>query len=232
MDRGLEAVNKIKIESNNKNVVVQTLDLSSIASVRKSAREFLKRERRLDILILNAGIALTKKYLTEDNFEVHMASNHFGHFLLTNLLVPLLVNSSMKKANPGRIVVVSSLAHWWGKIELDNLNSERSYDLARRLKNSNIIVNAIHPGAVQTGLFRHIPYFGPIFHFFAGLAIKNPKALDESLDNVTGEYFSDCKPCSHSNESKDLEMATRLWNRSVEILEMDRNEVIPMPKKN
>ncbi|TRY78913.1 hypothetical protein TCAL_15369 [Tigriopus californicus] len=74
------------------------------------------------------GIALIKKYVTEDNFQMHMASSHFGHFLLTNLLASLLVNSSMKKANPGRIVVVPSLAHCLGKIELDNLNSERSYD--------------------------------------------------------------------------------------------------------
>ena len=72
-------------------------------------------------------MALTKKYMTEDNLELHMASNHFGHFLLANLLAPLMVRSAAtgRKGEPGRIVTVSSVGHWWGKIELNNLNSER-----------------------------------------------------------------------------------------------------------
>ena len=83
-------------------------------------------------MILNAGLALTKKYLTEDNLELHMASNHFGHFLLTNLLTPFLAQSASAKGpdEPSRIVAVSSVAHWWGKIELDNLNSEKKYDVS------------------------------------------------------------------------------------------------------
>ena len=102
---------------------------------------------RLDVLVLNAGLALTKKYMTEDNLEVHMATNHLGHFLLTNLLSPLLCRTADLRANPRkqlttsngsrtattkgpvRIVVVSSVAHWWGKIQLDNLNSEKSYEV-------------------------------------------------------------------------------------------------------
>ena len=70
-------------------------------------------------------MALTKKYMTEENLELHMASNHFGHFLLANLLAPLMVKSAVGQSEPGRIVTVSSVGHWWGKIELDNLNSER-----------------------------------------------------------------------------------------------------------
>ena len=74
-------------------------------------------------------MALTKKYMTEEDLELHMASNHFGHFLLANLLAPLMVRSAaagrQQGEQPGRIVTVSSVGHWWGKIELDNLNSER-----------------------------------------------------------------------------------------------------------
>ena len=70
-------------------------------------------------------MALTKKYMTEENLELHMASNHFGHFLLANLLAPLMVKSAVGQSEPGRIVTVSSVGHWWGKIELDDLNSER-----------------------------------------------------------------------------------------------------------
>ena len=85
-------------------------------------------------MVLNAGIALSKKYLTEEGLELHMATNHFGHFLLANLLAPLMARSSNNKSSSnsgrGRIVVVSSVAHWFGKVEIDNLNSERNYDVS------------------------------------------------------------------------------------------------------
>ncbi len=85
---------------------------------------------RLDVLVLNAGMAVTKKYMTEEGFELHMASNHFGHFLLANLLAPLMVSNSKGEEHCGRIVVVSSLAHKFGNLKLDNLNSEKYYDVS------------------------------------------------------------------------------------------------------
>lgn len=74
-------------ESGNKNVIVRQLDLASLKSVRKFAADILKSENRLDILINNAGCATIEKKLTEDGLEYQMQSNHFGHFLLTNLLL-------------------------------------------------------------------------------------------------------------------------------------------------
>ena len=114
---------------------------------------------RLDIVVLNAGVALTQKYMTEDGFELHMAANHLGHFLLTNLLLPLLCktaaenyrrqmsvsdsrnryngqlangDSQSKMKDPVRIVVLSSLGHVWANLELDNLNSEKYYDVSNK----------------------------------------------------------------------------------------------------
>lgn len=74
-------------ESRNKNVFIRQLDLTSLKSVRKFATDILKSELRLDVLINNAGCATIEKKLTEDGLEVQMQSNHFGHFLLTNLLL-------------------------------------------------------------------------------------------------------------------------------------------------
>ena len=74
-------------ESGNENVVVRELDLASLSSVRKFAAEILKSESRLDVLINNAGCVTLEKELTEDGLEYQMQSNHFGHFLLTNLLM-------------------------------------------------------------------------------------------------------------------------------------------------
>jgi len=81
-------VDDIVNQTGNSNVVVQHLDTSSLQSVREFAKELIKREKRLDILINNAGCAgIGEKKLTEDGLEYQMATNYFGHFLLTNLLL-------------------------------------------------------------------------------------------------------------------------------------------------
>lgn len=74
-------------ESGNKDVIVRHLDLASLKSVRKFAADILESEKRLDVLINNAGCVTVEKKLTEDGLEYQMQTNHFGHFLLTNLLL-------------------------------------------------------------------------------------------------------------------------------------------------
>ena len=109
------------------------------------------------------------KVMTKDGFEQQIGVNHMGHFLLTNLLLDLL-----KISAPSRIVVVSSLFHLYGRINKEDLNSEKSYwkwiaygqsklanilftkELARQLEGTSVTVNALHPGAVNTELQRHI----------------------------------------------------------------------------
>lgn len=91
----------------NENVVVMQLDLSSQQSIRNFASAFLKSEKRLDILIHNAGYAgVFRKARSIDGIEMTMATNHYGPFLLTHLLVNLL-----KRSAPAKIVVVSSKYH-------------------------------------------------------------------------------------------------------------------------
>ena len=87
------------------------LDLASFASVRKFAQEVLKITDKVHILINNAGIMMIEKTITEDGNEKQMQVNHFGHFLLTQLLMPTL-----KESTPSRILNVSSLAHSWCKL--------------------------------------------------------------------------------------------------------------------
>lgn len=120
---------------------------------------FLQEEKRLDILINNAGVMAMPKALTKDGFEMQLGVNHLGHFLLTNLLLDIL-----KASAPSRIIILSSLAHKYGEINRDDLNSEKSYnkykaysqsklsnilmcqELARRLKGTGVTVNSVHPG--------------------------------------------------------------------------------------
>lgn len=135
------------------------LDLASMSSIREFSRNFHRIESRLDILICNAGIMAVPKALTEDNFEMQLGVNHLGHFLLTNLLLDML-----KLSSPSRIVVVSSMAHSFGKINKDDLLSEKKYgkwgaygqsklanilftrELAKKLEGTGVTVNCCHPG--------------------------------------------------------------------------------------
>ncbi|XP_060655207.1 retinol dehydrogenase 13-like isoform X1 [Drosophila nasuta] len=228
-------------ETNNQNIFFRELDLASLDSVRKFVDEFKKEQSKLDILINNAGIMHCPRMLTKEGFEMQLGVNHMGHFLLTNLLLDLL-----KKSSPSRIVNVSSLAHVNGTINFDDLNSEKSYsprkaygqsklanilftrELAKRLEGTNVTVNALHPGVVETELIRHVPIFNnPIFGFLISpliwLIFKTPKngaqttlyaALDPDLNGVTGLYFSDCKPKEVSAAAKDANAAKRLWEES------------------
>ena len=187
------ALKEIVKKSGNENIVAKHLDLASLESVRDFAQDINKNEPRLDILINNAGVmavqTLTK---TQDGFETQMGVNHLGHFLLTNLLLDLL-----KKSAPSRVIVVSSLAHWFATrtgMNFENMNGEISYDpldaygqsklanilftreLARRLDGTSVTANSLHPGAVATELSRHYPewiqfIFKPIYRQLS----KTPK---------------------------------------------------------
>jgi NAD(P)-dependent dehydrogenase (short-subunit alcohol dehydrogenase family) len=148
------------------------LDLGSLQSVRAFAKAYGARHKKLDLLINNAGIMMPPYALSEDGFESQLAANHLGHFALTGLLLPLLV-----KTPHSRIVSLSSLAHKWGGIRLDDTHFKKGYDkraaygqsklaclmfayeLQRRLSSAGhtTLSVAAHPGVSTTNLFQHMP---------------------------------------------------------------------------
>jgi NAD(P)-dependent dehydrogenase (short-subunit alcohol dehydrogenase family) len=166
-----DAVARILKQVPDAKLHVEILDLGSQASVQAFARRVTQRfpGQSLDLLINNAGVmALPKRELTEDGFERQFATNYLGPFALTALLLP-----SMKQSAGSRVVTVSSSASKQGKIEFDNLQSERSYkpmsqaysqskladliftlELQRRLTaaGSPILSTAAHPGYAVTNL--------------------------------------------------------------------------------
>ena len=169
VERGERAAVEVRKRSGNDNVVFVQLDLASLDSVRKFAAKILEEEPRVDILINNAGVMMIqKRQLTKDGFEMQFGTNHLGHFLLTNLLL-----DRIKEAPSARIVNVSSIAYRFGTMNIDNLNSERSYSpigaygqaklanilftrgLAKCLRGTNVTTNALHPGGIRTGLQQH-----------------------------------------------------------------------------
>jgi len=225
----------------NRNVYCRECDLSDFDSIRKFADTFKAKEKKLDILINNAGVMRTPKMLTKQGIELQIGTNHMGHFLLTGLLLETLIASA-----PSRIVVVSSIAHTRGKINFDDLNSEKSYDpgaaynqsklanvlfareLAKRLEGTGVTVNSLHPGVVNTELMRHMGFQNsvtatifvkPILSFF----LKSPEqgalttlfvALEPSLEKTTGKYYSDSKEKAVSPEAENTETSRRLWATS------------------
>ncbi|GAB2265180.1 Short-chain dehydrogenase TIC 32, chloroplastic [Dionaea muscipula] len=158
-------------------VNVMELDLSSMASVRKFASEYNSSARPLNLLINNAGVMSVPFMLSKDNIELHFATNHIGHFLLTHLLLDTMKRTAKQSGKEGRIINVSSDAHRFAKdIPFDKLNNEAGYhrwtaygrsklanilhanELSRRLKEDGVQItaNALHPGVIATNLFRHL----------------------------------------------------------------------------
>ena len=143
---------------------VVRLDLASQASVRDAASELLARWPRIDVLVNNAGVMAPPHRLTADGFELQMATNHFGPFALTGLLLEALGNA--------RVVTVASGAHRGGKIPFDDLQAESGYhrwrvysnsklanllftfELGRRAASAGLGLTSVaaHPGIARTNL--------------------------------------------------------------------------------
>lgn len=231
----------IVLDTKNKYVYCRKCDLASQESVRKFVTQFKKEFDKLHILINNAGVMRCPKSYTEEGIEMQLGVNHMGHFLLTNLLLDVL-----KASAPARIVNLSSAAHRRSKINMKDLNSENDYDagrayaqsklaiiiftreLASRLKGTNVTVNAVHPGIVDTNITRHMSVYTNFFTRiflkpFAWPFIKAPRhgaqtvlyaVLDPSLANVSGCYFQNCETKEVSEEAKSDDMAKWLWKVS------------------
>ncbi|XP_052133752.1 short-chain dehydrogenase TIC 32, chloroplastic-like isoform X1 [Oryza glaberrima] len=175
---GHRASEAIRAEIPGAGIHVLEMDLSSMDSVRRFATEFEALNLPLNILINNAGIMTRNCTRSMDGLELQFATNHIGHFLLTNLLLENMKRTSSETGVEGRIVNVSSSAHFvtypkgicfdkvkepsrfisliaYGQSKLANIL--HSTELSRVLKEDgvNISANAVHPGVVTTNLFRH-----------------------------------------------------------------------------
>ena len=203
---------------------------------------FLEKEKHLHILINNAGLVTAGRETTCDGLEMQMGVNHFAPFLLTNLLL-----DTMKKSAPSRIVNVSSVGHYRGQINKDDLQSEYgSYhrltaylqsklanvlftrELAKRLKGTAVTANSLHPGVVRTDLARNLTLLTILLYPFtwlqrsvtAGAQTSIMVSVDTDLVSVSGKYFSDCRIKEESYKAKDDEMAKWLWMKSEQLTKL------------
>jgi NAD(P)-dependent dehydrogenase (short-subunit alcohol dehydrogenase family) len=208
------------------------LDLADLDQVRNFAAEFKTRVPELDVLILNAGLFPAHKQLTMQGFEMQFGVNHLGHFLLTQLL-----QDSVVAAPAGRIVVLSSIMHWLGRIDFDSFTGHKRYnavlaygqsklanilftqELARRLAGTRATVNAVHPGGVDTGIARDLPAFAQKLYSLTTISAekgaRTPVYLATSPDaaGISGRFFSSCKPRMVSPLARTV-TAEKLWRIS------------------
>jgi retinol dehydrogenase-14 len=228
-------------EASNVAVDVLIADLSSQAEVRRIAAEALQRLPRIDVLINNVGGYWNSRHVTADGLERTFAVNHLAPFLLTNLLL-----GRLKQSAPARVVTVSSNAHRTGRIDFDDLQGERSYsgsraydqsklanvlfayELARRLRDTGVTSNALHPGVVRTsfgaddpaGVQRFVvPLLRPLMKSPArGAATSIHLATAPELEGVTGAFFANGRRTRSSKASYDESDAARLWRVSAELV--------------
>ena len=204
------------------------MDLASFASVRRAAERFTAAHARLDVLVNNAGVAVRERRVTEDGHELTWQTNFLSHFLLTRLLLPAL-----KATAKPRVVNVSSEGHRQGRLDWENLELERGFrsfqayantklaqilftrELARR--EPSVAVNALHPGAIATGIWRAAPAFA---RWVLGLLLPPPEkgarpvvrlASAPELDGVTGRYFNKLAEAAPSAAAANDADAARLW---------------------
>ncbi|KAK4798056.1 hypothetical protein SAY86_030382 [Trapa natans] len=180
--RNMEAANKardgILEQCKTAKVDVLKLDLCSLDSVRSFVDSFIALDLPLNILINNAGVFSCPFQLSKDGIELQFATNHIGHFLLTNLLLDKMKHTAKTTGIEGRIVIISSICHidpYKEGIRFDKINDPLGYtkmkaygqsklanilhanELSRRLQEegANITVNSIHPGSVMTDIMKY-----------------------------------------------------------------------------
>ncbi len=166
----LDAAAKSIADETGANVETLVCDLASLGSIRAASDEANRRFEKIDILINNAGVMACPLSRTADGFEMQFGTNHLGHFLLTNRLMPLV-----EKGSDQRIVNLSSRGHHIDRVHFDDLNYEtREYEkwqsygqsktanvlfsigLDERLSGKGIRAFALHPGGIMTNLGRHL----------------------------------------------------------------------------
>ena len=195
------------------------VDLADLSSIRSYAEEYLQEAAPIDVLINNAGVMACPFMTTNDGFEMQFGTNHLGHFLLTNLLMPAILSGQ----NP-RIINLSSAGHTHADVSLDDPNFETSeynaWESYGRSKSANIHFTrelvrrygdeirsfAVHPGVILTELGRHL----------------TPELMEEMVERVKARSESSAEAKETGGlpfKSMEAGAATQVWAATTDDLE-------------
>lgn len=210
-------------------------DLMLMEEVRALAADVMERYEHIDVLANNAGALFASRKETTEGFEQSFALNHLAPFLLTNLL--------RDRLSGGRVVTTSSDAHKAGALDLEDLQSEKSYaamrvygvsklcnilftrELARRAP--ELHANCFHPGVVRTGFGKNDNGVWKVLTTLGAPFFRSPArgarslvwlAVSDEASPLTGEYVQDEKVLAPSAQAQDEALAEGLWERSAELV--------------
>jgi retinol dehydrogenase 14 len=214
-------------------------DLSSQAAVRALAARLLDEVPRVHVLINNAAVVTRTRRETIDGLEEQFAVNHLAPFLLTNLLVSRLAESA-----PSRVVTVASQMERQGRIDFDDLQGRRAYDvkraysqsklanilftreLARRVEGRGITPISVHPGVYATGLVDDLEGWSRLVTRLRGRGLPGPvrgapvlvrAAAAPELEGQAGAHLHEHAIADPSPNAMDAAAARRLWEISAKL---------------
>lgn len=241
--KGKNVTNQLIKKTRNDRIVFYKVDLSLMNEIRRVSEKIESNYEKIDILINNAGARFLNHSLTSEGIEQTLALNHLSYFYLTNLLL-----NKIKCSESARIINVSSAAHFSGNGVINNLTEATSYngklqyansklanilftyELAQRLKDTNIACNAVDPGGVATnfaknnGLLHFLKH--RIFYLYRGKLISPGKAAEpifylatsSEFEGTSGKYFKNCVEINSSPISQDLIKSKELWEMSEKLI--------------
>ncbi|KVI07139.1 Glucose/ribitol dehydrogenase [Cynara cardunculus var. scolymus] len=203
MSAGREAREAILKQNPTAKVDAMELDLSSIASINNFASDFKSSGLPLNVLINNAGILATPYILSKDKIELQFATNHVGHFHLTNLLLETMKKSACESSKEGRIVNVSSRRHQFSYhegIRFDKINNQSGYNGLSAYGLANIfgkyVLKNVHQGAATTCYV----------------------ALHPQIEGISGKYFVDSNLTEPSSQANDPQLGHKLWDFTAHLI--------------
>ena len=237
--KGEELKQEIITKTGNKNIHVIKCDLSDLQSVREAAVELNNGKLfAVNVLINNAGGMFDKKELSKDGFEMTFVTNHLGHFLLTNSILPLL------KKGHARIINLSSEGHKMGKANFDDLQWEqRPYSaikaygtaklfniyftksLAEKYADKGISSFAVHPGVVRTSFGAESSGLSKFLLWLAKPFMISPEEGAQTSIFLATEPGMEAKSCQYFIKSKMAKSSLLSWS------EANRNKLWDISKK-
>ena len=242
--RTAQAAELVKSQTGNQAISYLLADLSSLKDLRKLAQAFKDKYNKLDVLLNNAGAIHFSRQVSVDGYEMTFALNHLNYFLLTDLLLDLL-----KAAPAGRIVNVSSRAHYRGHVNFDDLQIQHgynamkaysmsklmnvlfTYELSRRLQGTKVTANCLHPGFVASNFATNNGWWVRLGMAFMSGRISVEEGAKCSIylasapevQGVNGKYFHyDMTEKRSSDESYDEAEAKRLWDVSEKLVAVSK----------
>lgn len=228
-------------ETGNPHLEVMGIDLASLPSVAAFAETILKRGEPIDLLMNNAGTMETGLHITAEGLERTVSVNYVGHYLLTRKLLPLMHRGS-------RIVSMVSCTYAIGRLDFPDFfqrgrkggfwripiysNTKLALtlftiDLARRVRDRGIVVNAADPGIVSTDIITMHMWFDPLTDILFRPFIRTPRKgaatavsllLDEDAGRRTGTLNVSCHPKPLSEKYTRHPQMAELWERTEQIV--------------